>query len=276
MSPIYPAVRVSRCTPDWSPASTSRRPSPTSCAGGAAIAVAADSGTVPSTWWLDGPALESGAAVLIGTSGSTADPKGVLLTPGAIRAAAEAAHHRLGGAGNWVCPLPLHYVAGLMTAARAAAAGTTVTLVPSDLSELPLLPGRNYVSVVVAQLHRALESPDVVRALRGFDSVLVGGSAIPVGLVAARPGRRDQPDRHLRHGRDLRRVRLRRGAAGRRPGRAWRGSANLDHCRLRLRGLPARSGRDRRGAAMAAPFAPRTAGHGRPAGCRFWDGWTRW
>jgi len=152
-------------------------------AGGAAIAVAADSGTVPSTWSLDGPALESGAAVLIGTSGSTADPKGVLLTPDAIRAAAEASHHRLGGAGNWVCPLPLHYVAGMMTAARAAAAGTTVTLVPSDLSYLPLLPGRNYVSVVVAQLHRGLESPDVVQALRGFDSVLVGGSAIPVGLV---------------------------------------------------------------------------------------------
>jgi len=152
-------------------------------AGGSAIAVAADHGSVPSTWHLDGPPLEFGAVVLIGTSGSTGDPKGVLLSRDAIRAAADASHRRLGGGGSWVCPLPLHYVAGFMTAARAAVAAAGFSVVPSDLSQLPLRQGRNYVSVVVAQLYRGLNSPEVVHGLRGFDGVLVGGSAIPTGLL---------------------------------------------------------------------------------------------
>lgn len=153
-------------------------------AGGLPVAVVADDASVPSSWRLDNGPLESEAAVLVGTSGSTGDPKGVLLTAGAVRASAEATHRRLGGSGNWVCPLPLHYVAGLMTAARAAVAGTTISVVPSDLSELPLRGGRNYLSVVAAQLHRALDAPDAVAALTGFDAVLVGGSAIPAPLLA--------------------------------------------------------------------------------------------
>jgi o-succinylbenzoate---CoA ligase len=152
--------------------------------GGPAVAVVADEASVPVSWELAGPPLEVGAGVLIGTSGSTGAPKGVLLGADAIRASADATHRRLGGPGSWVCPLPLHYVAGLMTAARAAVAGSLVSVVPSDLSELPLQPGRNYLSVVAAQLHRALDSPDAVAGLGRFDAVLVGGSAIPAALLA--------------------------------------------------------------------------------------------
>lgn len=150
---------------------------------GDAVAVVADEASVPASWGLDGPPLEPGIGVLIGTSGSTGDPKGVLLTPDAIRASADATHRRLGGDGNWVCPLPLHYVAGLMTAARAAVAGTRLSVVASDLSELPLGEGRNYVSIVAAQLHRALDAAETVEVLAMFDAVLVGGSAIPGPLL---------------------------------------------------------------------------------------------
>ncbi|MFT4295660.1 MAG: AMP-binding protein [Micropruina sp.] len=152
--------------------------------GGPAIAVVADQASVPASWDLAGRPLEPDAGVLIGTSGSTGDPKGVLLSTSAIRASAEATHRRLGGPGDWVCPLPLHYVAGLMTAARAAVAGTRISVVPSDLTELPTGPGRTYISVVAAQLHRALDNPDAVAALARFDAVLVGGSAIPAPLLS--------------------------------------------------------------------------------------------
>jgi len=147
--------------------------------------VTADDGVPPTPWQLDGPALGPDVAVLVGTSGSTGSAKGVLLSRGAITASVHATHRRLGGCGHWVCPLPLHYVAGLMTAARAAIAGTRLSVVSSGLTELPQYPGRNYVSIVAAQLHRALESAETTSVLAGFDAVLVGGSAIPAGLLAA-------------------------------------------------------------------------------------------
>ncbi len=97
----------------------------------------------------------------------------------------------MGGAGNWVCPLPLHYVAGVMTVARAATAGHPAHPGSVRPVRVAALPGRNYVSVVVAQLHRGARVGERSAGAAGFDAVLVGGSAIPAGLLAARPGRRD-------------------------------------------------------------------------------------
>lgn len=151
--------------------------------GGPGVVVAAEDRELPQAWQVDGPPLPDGIAVLVGTSGSTGEPKGVQLSGEAIVASATATHRRLGGPGHWVCPLPLHYVAGVMTAARAAIAGTRLSVVPSDLGELPLREGRNYLSVVAAQLHRGIESSTVTEAMAGFDAVLVGGSAIPAGLL---------------------------------------------------------------------------------------------
>lgn len=151
--------------------------------GGPPAIVAPAGSPVPSSWQPDGPPLDDDIAVLIGTSGSTGAPKGVLLARDAITASVTATHRRLGGAGNWVCPLPLHYVAGMMTVARAHLGGGRLSVVASDLTELPLHPGRNYLSLVAAQLHRALDVPGTAASLAGFDAILIGGSAIPAALL---------------------------------------------------------------------------------------------
>jgi len=131
---------------------------------------------------------EPGTAVVVATSGSTGQPKGVRLSAGAVAASVEATHERLGGPGDWVLCLPPHYVAGLMVLARAALAGTRVHPVSTDLADLPTAvaatTGRRYVSLVPTQLSRALGRPAVVEALRAFDAVLVGGGALPAHLAA--------------------------------------------------------------------------------------------
>ncbi len=135
---------------------------------------------------LDEPA-EPGTALVVLSSGSTAEPKGVVLSADAVRAGARATHDRLGGPGHWLLALPTHHVAGLMVLARAHLAGTAVVPLARDLADLPgatLPSGRRYLSVVPTQLVRALEQPRLVDALAGLDTVLVGGGASDPGLLA--------------------------------------------------------------------------------------------
>jgi O-succinylbenzoic acid--CoA ligase len=131
----------------------------------------------------ESPVTELEAGVLVVTSGSTGDPKAVALSSTAVLASVAATHTRLGGAGDWVCVLPTHHVAGMMTVARAVAAGHRVRFAASDLSDLPAAQGRSYLSVVGAQLHRATTDPDLLSRLRGYAAVLVGGSAISPRLL---------------------------------------------------------------------------------------------
>ena len=128
------------------------------------------------------PVTEPGAAAVVTTSGSTGEPKAVVLSAAAIRFAADATHERLGGPGDWVCALPTQHVAGLMTVARAVVAGTRVGFVRPDLADLPAPEGRSYLSLVAAQLDRALGDPPVLARLREQSAVLVGGSAVPAEL----------------------------------------------------------------------------------------------
>jgi len=135
----------------------------------------------------DQPVVEADAAVVIATSGSTGAPKGVLLSRAAIRASVEATHGRLGGTGDWALALPTHYIAGLMVLARACLGGARVVPVHSDLRNLQqaagLLSERRYISLVPAQLDRALRHAEVIAALASFSAVLVGGSPMGDGLV---------------------------------------------------------------------------------------------
>lgn len=129
------------------------------------------------------PVTEPGAAVVVPTSGTTSQPRAVVLSAAAITFAANATHDRLGGAGDWVCALPTQHIAGLMTVARSVVAGTAVRFARGDLADLPRPVERTYLSLVAAQLDRALDDPARVARLVDYAAVLLGGSAIPSGLV---------------------------------------------------------------------------------------------
>jgi o-succinylbenzoate---CoA ligase len=135
----------------------------------------------------DQPVVEADAAVVIATSGTAGAPKGVVLSRAAIRASVEATHSRLGGTGDWALALPTHYIAGLMVLARACLGGARAVLVHSDLRNLQqaagLLSERRYISLVPAQLDRALRHGEVIAALASFSAVLVGGGPVGDGLL---------------------------------------------------------------------------------------------
>ncbi|MGJ3507754.1 AMP-binding protein [Enemella sp. A6] len=125
-----------------------------------------------------GQPLESDVAAVVGTSGSTGSPKGVMLSAEAITAGAESTHRALSGPGAWHLALPAHYVAGLMVIARTVVAGTDLVPVAADLSDLSArTSGPNYLSLVPTQLRRARADAALVERLARFDAVLVGGAA---------------------------------------------------------------------------------------------------
>ncbi|MGI5952080.1 MAG: AMP-binding protein [Brooklawnia sp.] len=135
----------------------------------------------------DGRELSTDAAVVVTTSGSTGQPKGVLLSARAMTAAAEAFRARY-GAFTWTLALPAGYVAGLMVLVRGlldqANGAQPTRLVPADLTGLDAAAGPNAISLVPTQLVRALRSPELSAALAGFDAVLVGGAAVDQQLLA--------------------------------------------------------------------------------------------
>lgn len=134
----------------------------------------------------DQPLETDDVAALLATSGSTGQPKGVLLSAAAMIAGAEATHDRLGGAGSWTLALPAHYVAGLMVIVRGLVADRPVITVRGDLADLVAPDGdRNYLSLVPTQLTRALADPVITTALAGFDAILIGGAPADPKLLAA-------------------------------------------------------------------------------------------
>jgi o-succinylbenzoate---CoA ligase len=134
------------------------------------------------------PVTEPDAAAVVVTSGSTGQPKGVVLSRAAIVASAKATHARLGGPGDWLLALPTHYVAGFMVLARTLVAGTEVHHVGPDLSGVPAALERaarpTYLSLVATQLSRALTEPLLAAALGRVDAVLLGGGPAPDSLLS--------------------------------------------------------------------------------------------
>jgi O-succinylbenzoic acid--CoA ligase len=126
----------------------------------------------------------SPAPLVVATSGSTGEPKRVLLSRRALRASAEATSARLGGHGQWLLNLPATYVAGLQVLFRSVLAGTTPVVQEGTLAEAAkaMTGARRYVSLVPTQLHRLLDDPVSVSALRTFATVLVGGAPVPAPL----------------------------------------------------------------------------------------------
>ncbi len=124
-------------------------------------------------------------AVIIGTSGSTGDPKGVELSAAALLHSARASLARIRAlpGQRWLCCLPVTYVAGLQVLVRSHVCGTEPVTVPALGAQALAASGASHVSVVPTQLARLLDDPAAAAALARFSSVLVGGAAAAPGLV---------------------------------------------------------------------------------------------
>ncbi|MEI5584377.1 MULTISPECIES: AMP-binding protein [unclassified Agromyces] len=146
--------------------------------------------------------VDDGVAVVVETSGSTAAPKRVLLSAGALLASAEASAVALGGHGRWVLALPAHYIAGVQVLVRGIVAGTPPAPMPPDrpftaegfaAATTRLMRLRDarprYTSLVPVQLARVVEAAeaepagDLARNLAQFAAILVGGQHVDPALV---------------------------------------------------------------------------------------------
>ncbi|KQR17844.1 AMP-dependent synthetase [Cellulomonas sp. Leaf334] len=148
-----------------------------------------------------GPAVAPGSAegtvgddvaVVVRTSGSTGEPRDVLLSATALRASASATHDRLAGPGHWLLALPTDHVAGVQVLVRSVLAGTTPTTTSSPfraaafVAAVDAMPtdGPRYTSLVPTQLVRLLDDAAATTGLRSFDAVLLGGAAAAPDLLA--------------------------------------------------------------------------------------------
>ncbi|MCW2794429.1 MAG: fadK 1 [Nocardioides sp.] len=133
--------------------------------------------------WLDAP--EEPEPLVVETSGSTGAPKRVVLSRRAVLASVAASERRLGGSGRWLLALPASYVAGVQVICRSLVAGhEPVLLEEAGSYAAGVEAGARFVSLVPTQLHRMLDVPEEVAALRGFQTVLLGGGPIDGALRA--------------------------------------------------------------------------------------------
>jgi len=118
-------------------------------------------------------------AVIITTSGSTGEPKGVELSAAALSHSARASLARVGArpGERWLLCLPASHVAGVQVLVRSLLAGTTPAIAPAATAAALAASGCAHLSVVPTQLVRLLDEPGGAAALAGFAAVLVGGAA---------------------------------------------------------------------------------------------------
>jgi O-succinylbenzoic acid--CoA ligase len=121
--------------------------------------------------------IEPGDALVVATSGTTGEPRAVVLTHEAVTASALATSHRLGvepEADQWLACLPLSHVGGLSVVTRALRTGTPLTVLPEFDAlavEQAAADGCTLTSLVPTALGRI--DPSLFRA------ILVGGQAPP-------------------------------------------------------------------------------------------------
>jgi O-succinylbenzoic acid--CoA ligase len=128
-----------------------------------------------------GVPVEDGDALVIATSGTSGEPKGVVLTHGAIVASARATSERLGldpSRHTWLACLPLAHIGGLSVVTRALVTRTSLVVMPGFDADLVEDAGRSgqvsHVSLVTTALARLDASV--------FSCVLLGGSKPPATL----------------------------------------------------------------------------------------------
>ncbi|MGB6164467.1 MAG: o-succinylbenzoate--CoA ligase [Pseudonocardiaceae bacterium] len=154
-------------------------------AGGEAVAPLGSGQAIP-------PRDPGPGQIVLGTSGSTGQPKWVQLEAAALGASAAATQARLGGPGQWLLALPAQHVAGLQVLVRAALAGNRPSVLDlrggfeparfgAAAQRLASETGRCYTALVPTQLARLLSTDS--EPLAGFDAVLLGGAAAPKELL---------------------------------------------------------------------------------------------
>jgi O-succinylbenzoic acid--CoA ligase len=138
-----------------------------------------------SSWPGISPGISPDTAVIITTSGSTGEPKGVELSAAALSHSARATQARLGArpGERWLLCLPPSHVAGLQVLVRSLISGTERTVAPAATADALAASGCAHVSLVPTQLVRLLDEPGGVAALAGFSSVLVGGAAAGAAVL---------------------------------------------------------------------------------------------
>jgi O-succinylbenzoic acid--CoA ligase len=129
----------------------------------------------------DGLPVDDGDALVVATSGTSGQPKGVVLTHEAVAASARATSDRLGidpGRHSWLACLPLAHIGGLSVVTRAVVTETPLIVMAGfeadAVQELGHSGRATHVSLVSTALRRL--DPSV------FTCVLLGGSKAPDDL----------------------------------------------------------------------------------------------
>ena len=134
----------------------------------------------------DSPGVTPGTAVVIATSGSTGEPKGVELSAAALRHSARASLDRIGARPGeaWLSCLPPSHISGLQVFVRSLLSGAAPVVLDRLDAQSAASAGTAYVSLVPAQVRHLLDEPGGREALAGFQAILLGGAASPAGLRA--------------------------------------------------------------------------------------------
>lgn len=129
----------------------------------------------------DGLGVEEGDALVVASSGTAGQPKGVVLTHDAVVSSAEATTDRLRvdpTRHSWLACLPLAHIGGLSVVTRALVTGAPLLVMPGFEAETVEAAGRTgratHVSLVTTALARL--DPSV------FACILLGGSKAPESL----------------------------------------------------------------------------------------------